>query len=106
MSILLFLMKVLLVVILFLITEYAAYVITEKVNLPEWINHKPFNCRVCCQFWANLLFCLAVFCGTRWTAPCLIWLVLTLLETAALKIDENNKYVSDDFYEDGDLEEN
>lgn len=111
MSILLFLFKIVFVILLFLVIEWLAYKTTEVwydkifTRFP-FLDHKPWNCRLCLQWWANVFFAVVFLLVTRWYAPTIIWLVIALLETAALKIDENNRYISDDFYEDGDLEDN
>lgn len=98
MTFLIFIVKVLITTILFLFLEYIAYQMTEKWTLPEWLNHKPFNCRICCQFWLNIFACTAFMIATHWIVPCIFWYILTILETIALKIAENNNYI-DEFEE-------
>lgn len=94
-------LKIILVVILFLAIELLAYKITEvwyeKIfNKVPFLNHRPWNCRICLQFWVNV-FCAVIFLLiTKSYTPTIIWLVLAVLETAALKIEENNKYIDDD----------
>lgn len=107
MTFILFLLKLIVAVILFLAIEGLAYKTTEKwrnkiFSKFPFLDHQPWNCRICFQFWTNLFACAAFWFATHWTFASITWVVLTILETIALKIDENNKYVSDDYYEDGD----
>ena len=85
--------KILLILILFLLIEYISYITTEKHRLPEFINHKPFSCRTCSQFWYNISVATVFMLYTHWYIPTIIWYILTVLETIALKIDQKEKTV-------------
>ena len=88
---------------LFLGIELLAYKITEVwdnyiFNKVKFLDHKPWNCRICMQFWLNT-FAVAIYATVfkHWF-PTIIWLALTILETIALKIQESNKYIDDEDY--------
>lgn len=95
-------LETILTVIFFLLIEMGVYQLTEKHydKIPAFLQHKPFNCRTCCQFWANIFACAAFWFVTHWTFASITWVVLTILETIALKINETNRYIEDDY--DGD----
>ena len=102
MTFLLFILKLIVAVVLFLVIEWLAYKITEvwyeKIfNKFPFLDHQPWNCRICCQFWSNLFACAAFWFATHWTFASVTWLVLTILETIALKVAENNRYIEDDY---------
>ena len=38
-----------------LAVKFAAWEITEQMELPEWIDYKPYHCRLCLGFWLQML---------------------------------------------------
>lgn len=38
-----------------LAVKFAAWQITENMELPEWIDYKPYHCRLCLGFWLQML---------------------------------------------------
>lgn len=102
----LFILKILLVFILFLAIELLAYKITETnwrdkiFSKFQFLDHQPWHCRICLQWWLNVGCAVVFLIATNWYVPTIIWLVLALLETAALKIEEKNNYINDEDYED------
>lgn len=89
-------LKILLIFILFLSVELLSYKMTEKWNIPEFLDHKPYNCRKCNQFWLNIGCATSFLLLTHWYIPSIIWYILTVLETIALYIDEKNNTIKFD----------
>lgn len=100
-------LETILTVIFFLLIEMGVYQLTEKHydKIPAFLQHKPFNCRTCCQFWANIFACAVFWFVSHWTFACTVWLVLAILETIALKIEEGNRYIDDEFYNEDEDED-
>lgn len=59
-------LQILLILVIFLPIKYIAYYITEVKGLPQWLDYKPFNCKLCLTFWlliaAYLTLWLAFAC--------------------------------------------
>lgn len=87
------LLQIILVLALFLVVKYLAYYITEVWGLPEWLNYKPWNCKLCLTFWSLLATYLTV--GFAWE----LWLtlsvgvLLTILNAIAMWVDQKNKTI-------------
>lgn len=78
----------------FIVLEYIAYFTTKK-ELPEFINHKPFNCRKCQQFWSNIIIATIIYISFNCIGQYIFHIILTILETIALIIDERERTVND-----------
>lgn len=87
------LLKILIILIIFFSIEALVYFITEYDKLPKFLMHKPWFCRVCCQFWVQLGILAVFYLQTHWLIPSIFWLVITILETIALKYDEKQKTI-------------
>lgn len=62
-----------------LLCKFAAWQITENMELPEWIDYKPYHCRLCLGFWSQMLMysafggllCLPVYMYVGWVVATL-----------------------------------
>jgi hypothetical protein len=86
------LIEILIVFTLFFAVNYLAWLITEKWGLPEWLQYKPWSCRLCLTFW-SLIFIYS----TIWLSfSCLIGIVgniLAILNALAMWIDQKQKTI-------------
>lgn len=88
------LIEILIVFALFFAINYLAWLITEKWGLPEWLQYKPWTCRLCLTFW-TLIFIYS----TIWLSfACLLYIgivgnILAILNALAMWIDQKQKTV-------------
>ena len=86
-------------IIVWQLVLFAAWYITEKKQLPEYLQFKPFNCRKCCTFWSNIIIFLAIGLTFNLWWFMGLGIVLGILTTIALYVDQKQKTVKvDDVY--------
>lgn len=75
-------------IILFFAVKWLAFLITKNVELPVWLDYKPYNCPTCLSFWLNigLSVCLTFLI----TKLSIVYIIITLLDGVALLIDYRN----------------
>ena len=87
------LLQVILVLALFFPVRYLCWKITEVWGLPQWLNYKPWNCKLCLTFWSLLATYLTVgFAGELWLTMS-AGILLTILNTIAMYVDQKNKTI-------------
>lgn len=71
--------------ILFFAVKWLAFLIVQNVELPVWLDYKPYNCPTCLSFWLNigLSVCLTFLI----TKLSIVYIIITLLDGVALLID-------------------
>lgn len=82
-----------LLLLIFLSVNYGAYWLTEVRGLPEWLQYKPFNCRLCLTFWSLM----GIYIALGLSFSCLVILIggciLAILNAIAMYIDQRNKTI-------------
>lgn len=81
------------ILIIFLIVRYGAYVITEEMGLPRWLNYKPFNCQLCLTFWSLLSLYIAIWVSFSCLIVGIGGIILAILNAIAMWIDQKNKTI-------------
>lgn len=81
------------VFILFFIINYLSWYITEVKGLPQWLQYKPWICRLCLTFWSLI----AVYCTIWASFQCLyigtVGIALAIMNAIAMYIDQKNNTV-------------
>lgn len=72
--------------ILFFAVKWLAFLIVQNVELPVWLDYKPYNCPTCLSFWLNigLSVCLTFLI----TKLSVIYVIITILDGIAMLIDK------------------
>lgn len=85
------LFEIILTISIFFISKYIIYRVTEK-GMPEWLNYQPYICRKCFTFWSLLFLYINIFIVSNYTSwyILIVGILLTILDTIALHIAENN----------------
>ena len=86
-------LQVILVLVIFFPVRYITWKTTEVWGLPEWLNYKPWNCKLCLTFWS--LLALYIACGLLlhlWVTMAVGGLI-TVLNAIAMYIDQRNKTI-------------
>ena len=86
-------LQVILILAMFILIRWFAWKVTEVWGLPEWLQYKPWNCKICFTFWSLLFSYLAV--GLIFNLPITLYggIALAIMNALAMWIDQKNKTV-------------
>lgn len=87
------LFQIILMFVIFFIVNYGAYYITEKRGLPEWLQYKPFECRLCLTFWTLISIYLTIWLSFSCYYLGIAGIVLAGMNALAMYIDQKNKTI-------------
>lgn len=92
-------LKLCIAILVFLTLNWAGYMLTDKWDdRPEWLNYKPWNCRLCLVFWLNMAAAaFFLIMGVVWTAAGVA--VLGVMNAAAMWLNQRNKTIRPDEWE-------
>ena len=80
-------------VIIFLVINYGGYWLTEVKGLPEWLQYKPFVCRMCLTFWSLM----GVYIALGLSFSCLYTMVggilLAIMNAIAMWLHQKNNTI-------------
>lgn len=74
--------------ILFFAVKWLAFLIVQNVELPEFLDYKPYNCNDCLSFWLNLSISITITLII--TKLSVIYVIITILDGIAMLIDKRN----------------
>ena len=91
-------LQILLIIVVFLPTKYVVHYITEVKGLPQWLDYRPWNCRLCLTFWLLIAAYL-----TLWLAFACLYtgvggIIFAILNAIAMKVDQKNKTLTIEEY--------
>ena len=86
-------LQVILILAMFILIRWFAWKVTEVWGLPEWLQYKPWNCKICFTFWSLLFSYLAV--GLIFNLPITLYggIALAIMNALAMWIDQKNKTI-------------
>lgn len=86
-------LQVILILAMFILIRWFAWKVTEVWGLPEWLQYKPWNCKLCLTFWSLLATYLSI--GLIFNLPITLYggIALAILNALAMWIDQKNKTV-------------
>lgn len=81
------------VFIIFFVVNYTAYYMTEVKTMPQWLQYKPWICRLCLTFWSLI----TIYCTIWASFNCLIigtvGIALAIMNALAMWIDQKSKTI-------------
>ena len=86
-------LQVILIFVLFIPIRYLAWKVTEEWGLPEWLQYKPWNCKLCFTFWSLLFSYLTVGLIFNLYITLIGGIALAIMNALAMWIDQKNKTV-------------
>lgn len=86
-------LQILLILVIFLPIKYIAYYITEVKGLPQWLDYKPFNCKLCLTFWLLIASYLTIWLAFACLYTAIGGIILAILNALAMWIEQRNKTV-------------
>lgn len=82
-----------LMMLAFLTVKYGAYVMTEEIGMPRWLNYRPFNCQMCLSTWSLIGVYVVLGLSFDWYYLMIGGIILAILNAIAMYIDQKNKTV-------------
>ena len=86
-------LQIILILALFITIRWFAWKVTEVWGLPEWLQYKPWNCKLCLTFWSLLATYLSI--GLIFSLPITLYggIALAIMNALAMYIDQKNKTI-------------
>lgn len=79
--------------IIFFIVSYFTWWYTEKEHTPEFLNYRPFSCRLCATFWLLTGIYIALGISFKLWVVLIAGCVLAGLNAIAMKVHQKNNTV-------------
>ena len=86
-------LQVILIFVLFIPIRYLAWKVTEEWGLPEWLQYKPWNCKLCFTFWSLLATYLSIGLIFNLYITLIGGIAFAIMNALAMWIDQKNKTV-------------
>lgn len=94
--------KILQIILIFTIFILDRYVVDKWVNqknYPKWLDYQPLNCQMCCTFWSLIVIYLVIGLVFQWWWTMIGGMALAVLNAIAMKIDQKNKTIKVEDYD-------
>lgn len=89
--------QLLAMLVIFLITKYLTYNITEVWGLPKWLQYKPFICDTCLTFWSLVaIYTTLLIIGYQWLG--ISGLIMAVLNAIAMYINQKKNTIDVNTY--------
>ena len=79
--------------ILFFIVNYSAWYVTEVKGLPQWLQYKPWECRLCLTFWSLIAVYSTIWASFNCLIIGIVGITLAMMNALAMYIDQRNKTI-------------
>lgn len=87
------LLQFVMVLAVFFPVSYLAYYLTEVRGLPEWLQYKPWVCRLCLTFWLLIGIYLSIWVSFSCLYTGIAGVILACMNALAMYIDQKNKTI-------------
>ena len=88
-----YLLEFIAVFIIFLLVSYFTWWFTEKDNVPEFLEYKPFQCRLCLTFWLLVGIYIELGISFKLWVVLIAGVILAILNALAMWINQKNKTI-------------
>lgn len=92
--------KIITMFVIFFAVNYAAYWITEVKGLPQWLQYKPWICRLCLTFWSLVVIYLTILLSFQCLYLGIGGILLASMNALAMYIDQKQKTIRIEDYDD------
>lgn len=86
-------LQVILIFAMFILIRWFAWKVTEVWGLPEWLQYKPWNCKICLTFWSLLATYLSIGLIFNLYITLIGGIALAIMNALAMWIDQRNKTI-------------
>ena len=87
------------VFIIFFIINYVVWYITEKDKVPEFLQYKPFICRLCATLWTLVTVYIAIGISFKLWVVLIAGCILAIMNALAMWINQKNRTIKIEDYE-------
>lgn len=87
------LLQFILIVAIFLPVRWFAWKMTEVWGLPQWLQYKPFICKLCLTFWLLIGAYTAIWLSFSCLYTAIGGYILAAMNALAMYIDQKNKTI-------------
>lgn len=88
-----YLLQFVAVLLIFLAISYFTWWFTEKNNVPEFLEYKPFQCRLCLTFWLLTAIYIAIGISFKLWIVLIAGVLLAILNAIAMWVNQKNKTI-------------
>jgi len=81
------------VFIIFLVVSYFTWWFTEKDNVPEFLEYKPFQCRLCLTFWLLVGIYIAIGISFKLWVVLITGVILAIMNAIAMWVNQKNRTI-------------
>ena len=86
-------LQVIFILAMFIVIKWFAWKVTEVWGLPEWLQYKPWNCKLCLTFWSLLVTYLSIGLIFNLYITLIGGIALAIMNALAMWIDQKNKTI-------------
>lgn len=86
-------LQVISILAIFLLVRWLCWKITEDWGVPEMIDYRPWNCKLCLTFWSLIAIYLTVGLILQAYITMIGGIILAILNAIAMYIDQKNKTI-------------
>lgn len=88
-----YLLQIIGIFIIFMLTNWFSWWFTEKGNVPDFLDYKPFSCRLCLTFWLLVGISIAIGISFKLWLVLIAGIVLAILNAGAMWINQKNRTI-------------
>lgn len=88
-----YLLQFIAVLLIFLGVNYFTWWFTEKNNVPQFLEYKPFQCRLCLTFWILVGIYIALGISFKLWVVLIAGVILAILNAIAMWVNQKNKTI-------------
>lgn len=81
------------VFIIFFVVNYSAYYMTEVKTMPQWLQYKPWICRLCLTFWSLIFIYSTIWASFNCLIIGTVGIALAIMNALAMWIDQKSKTI-------------
>lgn len=81
------------VIIIFLLSNWFTWWFTEKGNVPDFLDFKPFSCRLCLTFWLLVGIYIAIGISFKLWVVLIAGVLLAILNAGAMWVNQKKKTI-------------
>ena len=81
------------VIIIFLLSNWFTWWFTEKGNVPDFLDFKPFSCRLCLTFWLLVGIYIAIGISFKLWVVLIAGVILAALNAGAMWVNQKKKTI-------------
>lgn len=81
------------VFVIFFVVNYSAYYMTEVKTMPQWLQYKPWICRLCLTFWSLITIYCTIWASFNCLTIGTVGITLAIMNALAMWIDQKSKTI-------------